>query len=128
MNDPLQKLKNPAIALLVTGVLNAATGLLALASGALRLSGMGYKETLPADESERLGFIIATVFSYGVSALSLLFAPVIIFGAVKMMRGRSYNLALGSSIFGDPAVDLLLLFHGNPSRNLGDSRFAAPGG
>jgi hypothetical protein len=63
MNDPLQKVRNPAIALLVAGVMNAATGLLALASGALRLSGMGYKETLPADESERLGFIIATVFS-----------------------------------------------------------------
>ncbi|MGQ0541005.1 MAG: hypothetical protein ACT4O9_04040 [Blastocatellia bacterium] len=97
-NDPLQKVKAPAVALLITGILNAGFGLIALASGAFRLSGIGSPETIPTDENERLGFIIGTALGYGIAAISLLLAPVIFIGALKMMRGKGYGISMSAAI------------------------------
>ena len=93
MTDTLQKLRAPAIALIVAGSLNGMIGLLSLLSGLLRLSGMGGREMLPVDEAERLGYMISTVVAYGVSLISLVLAPVIIYGATKMMQAKKYKVA-----------------------------------
>ena len=91
--DNRQKLRAPAIGLIVAGSLNGITGLFAILSGLFRLTGIAGKETLPADQAEKMGFMIGTVGSYIVSLLSLLLAPVIIYGAVQMMQGKKPGLA-----------------------------------
>lgn len=98
MNNVLEKLKAPAIGLIVIGALNGVTGLLTLLGGAVRLTGILGPESLPADEAEKTGFLIGTAFGYGVALLSLAAAPVIIYGALKMLRGNSYALARTSAI------------------------------
>ena len=92
-NDRLGSVRAPAIALLVTGCLNGAIGLLTLASGLLRLTGLTGHETLPTDRAERTGFLAATIGSYSLALISLLFAPVIIYGAVQMMNAKNLGLA-----------------------------------
>ena len=91
--DNRQKLRAPAIGLIVAGSLNAVIGLLALLGGLFRLSGIAGKETLPSDQAEKMGFMVGTIGSYIVSLLSLVLAPVIIYGAVRMMQGRKRGLA-----------------------------------
>lgn len=91
--DNRQKLRAPAIGLIIAGSLNGMTGLLALLSGLFRLTGIAGKETLPSDQAERMGFMIGTIGSYIVALLSLILAPVIIYGAVQMMQGKKPGLA-----------------------------------
>lgn len=98
MNNPLDKIKAPAICLIVVGALNAAIGVLTLLSGILRLTGINGKETLPASEAERFGYYVGTFGSYGLALLSLIIAPVIIYGAIQMMKGRKFGLARASAI------------------------------
>lgn len=98
MNDGLQKLRAPAIGLIIAGSLNGITGLLALLGGLFRLSGVGGKETLPTEQAEKMGFMVGTVGTYIFALLSLMLAPVIIYGAVQMMQGRKPGLAKISSI------------------------------
>jgi hypothetical protein len=92
MTDILQRIKSPAIGLLVVGVLNGAIGLMSLASGILRLAGV-MKETIPVNEAERMGYYIGTFGSYLMAFLSLIAAPIIIYGAMQMMKGQKYGLA-----------------------------------
>ena len=97
-NDPIGSLRAPAIALLMTGCLNGATGLLTLVSGLLRLTGLTGNQSIPTDRAERTGFLAATIGSYSIALISLLFAPVIIYGAVQMMNGRKIGLAKIASV------------------------------
>jgi hypothetical protein len=98
MNDILQRIKMPAIGLLIGGVLNAGTGFLTLLSGIFRLTGIWGRETLPSDEAERMGFLAGTFLGYGLGLLSLIFAPIIFFGALKMLKGERYGIAKISAI------------------------------
>jgi hypothetical protein len=95
-NETQQTLKTPAIALLVFGILNGSTGFLALAGGVFRLLAGG--ESLPVAEAERIGFIIGTIITYGVALISLLIAPLVIYGAVQMMGGKKYGISRAASI------------------------------
>lgn len=96
-NDVLKQVKAPAIGLIITGSLNGMIGLMTLASGLLRLAGV-IKDQIPTNESERLGYYIGTGFSYGIGFFSLILAPLIIFGAVKMIKGEKIGLAKTSAI------------------------------
>ena len=96
--DNLQKLRAPAICLIIAASLNAMIGLLALLGGLLRLSRMRGSEALPVDEAERLGYVTSTVVGYGSSLLSLLLAPLIIYGAIQMMKAKNYKVALTAAI------------------------------
>jgi len=97
-NDVTNKIKTPAIGLIVAGALNGLLGALTLLSGLLRLTGISGRETLPANDAERYGFYVGTIITYGIGLLSLLVAPIIIYGAIQMMRGRKYGLARASAI------------------------------
>ena len=98
MNDVLQKLKGPAIGLIVSSALNLIVGALIVISGLLRLIGKTGAESLPTNAAERTGFIIGTVLIYGAGVLSLVFAPIIFFGALKLMKGEKYGIAKTSAI------------------------------
>ena len=91
-------MKAPAIALIVAGALNAVIGLLTVLSGLLRLSGINGRETLPTNEAERFGFYVGTFIAYGGGVLGLLAAPVIIYGAIQMLKGNKYGLAKTAAI------------------------------
>lgn len=98
MNDNIQKLRAPAIGLIIAGSLNGVIGLLALLGGLFRLTGVGGKETLPADQAERMGFMVGTIGTYIVAFLSVVLAPVIIYGATQMMKGEKPGLAKAAAI------------------------------
>lgn len=93
MTDTLLKLRAPATALIVAATLNAMIGLLALLGGVARLAGVSGRETLPDNDAERIGYLTSTVATYGISLLSLVVAPLIIYGAVQMMHGKNYKMA-----------------------------------
>jgi hypothetical protein len=93
MIDNLQKLRGPATALILAGSLNGMIGLLALLGGLMRLSGIGGRESLPVEDAERIGYMTSTVVTYSMSLLSLLVAPVIVYGAVQMMKAKNYRAA-----------------------------------
>jgi hypothetical protein len=93
MIDSLQKLRPPATALIIAGSLNGMIGLLALLGGLIRLAGVGGRETLPMEDAERIGYIVSTIVGYATSLLSLLVAPVVIYGAIQMMRAKKISVA-----------------------------------
>ena len=97
-NDVLAKIRTPAIGVLVTGCLNGALAIFTLASGILRLTGLIGKESLPTDQAERIGYFVGTIGSYCIALISLLLAPVIIYGAVQMMNGRKAGLSKIASV------------------------------
>jgi membrane protease YdiL (CAAX protease family) len=96
--DGLQTLKGPAIALIITGCLNGGIGLLTLLSGLMRLSGVSGTETMPTDKAERFGYILGTTATYAIALLSLVAAPIVVFGALKMIKGTKKGLAKASAI------------------------------
>lgn len=97
-NNVLQKLRVPSIGLLISGIFSGFFGAIALVSGLLRFSGMSGKETLPTEQAERFGYFIGTFGIYGVAAISLIVAPIIVFGAIRMMKGQNRGLAMTSAI------------------------------
>jgi len=96
--DHLERLRAPGTALIIAASLNGIIGLLALLGGLVRLSGLSGSEQLPANEAERIGYVSSTVITYCVSLLSLLLAPLIIYGAIQMMHGKKYKMARVAAI------------------------------
>jgi hypothetical protein len=98
INDAQQKLKVPGIGLIISGILNGGIGAISLVSGLLRFSGLIGKENLPADQSEKIGYLIGTFGGYGVGFLSLVAAPIVIFGGIRMLKGQSRGLVIAAAI------------------------------
>jgi len=99
MNDIEQKIKLPAIGLLVAGIINGAFAFVMLIAGFFRL--VAYSkglEQLPTNEAERVGFYIGTIGGYGIALITLLVSPIIIFGAIQMMGGKRYGLSKAAAI------------------------------
>ena len=59
MNDILNKIKAPAIALIIVGTLNFGLGLLSVVSGLMRLTGIISSDKIPTGEAERIGYFVA---------------------------------------------------------------------
>ena len=97
MKEITDNLKKPAIALIIVGSLNGIFGILSLAAVFLRLSGV-LETQVPANEAERIGYYFGTAMNIGIAALSLLIAPLIIYGAIKMLKGKNFKLAKTSAI------------------------------
>ena len=97
MNDTLNKLKAPAIGLIIAGVLNAISGLYFLASALIQYSRGALDRTF-SEEAEQFGFYIGFWGTAVLGILGFLVAPVIIYGAIQMMRGRSFGLSRTAAI------------------------------
>ena len=97
MNDALNKVKFPAIGLIAAGVLNAVTGLYFVASALIQYSAGALNRSFSI-ESERIGFYIGFWGTAALGVLGFLFAPVIIYGAIQMLRGRSLGLSKTAAI------------------------------
>ena len=87
--EGLRKLKVPAIALMVSGIISGGLGVLVSLSGVLRLF-IDVGEPAPVEGVERLGYITASVVLYGMGVLSVLVSPIVIYGAIQMLNGRKY--------------------------------------
>ena len=96
MNDVRRKLQLPASGLIAIGALNAMSGVvLILGRLASLVSG---PERQITDEARRLGYMTASIFFPLVSLISILAAPVIIYGGVQMLKSRRYSIALLAAI------------------------------
>lgn len=84
--------------LVVIGALNGLISILTLLGSIARFAGIGGREWLPTRDAERFGFYVGTLVSYGSGLLALIAAPVIIYGAIQMMKGRKFGLAKASAI------------------------------
>ena len=80
----------PAVCLIITGALNAAFGLYGLVSGIIHITNPANRPTV-GSEAERFGYYTGQSAVVIVFLLSLVTAPVIIYGAVKMFKGSGYN-------------------------------------
>lgn len=98
MNEILERLKTPGLGLIITGGLNLAIGFLTVVSGLLRLTGVINEGSIPSDQAGRIGYFIGTAVPYMMAFLSLICAPIILFGATRMMNGRSGGWAKTAAI------------------------------
>lgn len=99
MNDIQQKVKLPAIGLLIAGIINGAFAFALLISGIFRLIAFqNGLEKLPANEAERIGFYIGSFGGYGIALITLVVSPIIIIGAIQMIRGQKYGLSKAAAI------------------------------
>ena len=51
-----------------------------------------------AQAAEQLGYYVGTGVGYGIGVLSLILAPIIIFGAIRMMKGQSRGLGVTAAV------------------------------
>ena len=96
MDNLLKKLQIPAILLGLFGFLNGLSGFIILISTLLRLS--SNQEFVPINEAERMGYVFAGVVTTVIALISILVAPVIIFGAIQMINGKRALLVKVSAI------------------------------
>ena len=97
MKEITDKLKKPAIGLIIVGVLNGIVGILSLISVILHLAGI-LQMQIPMNEIERAGYNFGLAMNAGIAILSILVAPLIIFGAVKMLKSTSFKWSKTSAI------------------------------
>jgi hypothetical protein len=91
--EPVQ----PAVWLIITGALNAALGLFCVISGLIQINNPA-NSPVAVSEAERLGYYAGQFVLIFVFLLGLVSAPVIIYGAIKMLNGSSYGWAKAASI------------------------------
>ena len=96
MNDIKTKLRAPAIGLIILGVLNVASGVILILGRIVRL--IKGAEPVFTDEARRLGYEASGIYFPIVSLISIVVAPIIIFGAIQMMRAERYSLALLAAV------------------------------
>ena len=99
MNEIQQKVKLPAIGLLIAGIINGLFAFVLLIAGVFRaIAFYNGLQQLPTNEAERIGFYIGTIGGYAIVLITLLVSPIIIFGAIQMMRGKKYRLSKAAAV------------------------------
>jgi hypothetical protein len=86
-----------AICLIITGAFNAALGLLGIISQFIQMSDPA-RSPITGSEATRIGYVTGQFMAASNFFLSLVAAPMIIYGAVKMLRGSSHGWAKAASI------------------------------
>jgi hypothetical protein len=87
----------PAVCLIITAALNAALGLFGVVSGIMQINNPANRP-ITGSEAERFGYYTGQSAVLIAFLMSLVTAPVIIYGASKMINGASYNWAKAASI------------------------------
>ena len=98
MDDILKRLKTPAVGLIIIGAFDFVLGAFSIISGLLRLAGVLGAEPRIAGDAEKMGYMIGTGLGYTCGFLSLVFGPIIIFGAIRMMKGKGRGLAMTAAV------------------------------
>ena len=100
---PLARLRAPATTLIVLGTVNGVIGLL----GCCSRIGQAGSDPIQGD-ADTAQLVTYTALSV-LSLLSVLLAPLIIVGAVRMRQGRNYGLAMTTAILAISPVTCLFL-------------------
>jgi hypothetical protein len=82
---------------MITAALNAALGLYGAVSGIMQINDPANRP-VTGSEAERFGYYTGQSAALIAFLMSLVAAPVIIYGAAKMINGSSYNWAKAASI------------------------------
>ena len=90
VSDARERLRLPAIGLILVGAINALSGLVLILG---RLASLLKGSPAPADPARRLGYMTWTILSPTVGLLSLIAAPLIIYGAFQMYGAKRYGVA-----------------------------------
>jgi hypothetical protein len=96
MNDVRRRLQLPASGLIILGALNAMSGVVLILGRLASLVNGPEREI--TDEARRLGYLTASIFFPLVSLISIIAAPVIIYGGIQMIKARRYSIALLAAI------------------------------
>ena len=96
MNEVRKRLQLPASGLIIVGALNALSGFIMIL-GRLASIVQG-PERVITDDARRLGYMTASIFFPLVSLISIIAAPVIIYGGIQMLSARRYSVALLAAI------------------------------
>lgn len=94
-NEILNRLKVPAIGLIITGILNFIWGILSIISNIYQYTN---QQGVYADINAGVPFYVGVVIGIGLVVVNMIIAPIIIFGGIKMLKGQSYGLAKASAI------------------------------
>ena len=86
-----------ASCLIVAAAFNAALGLLGIISQLIQLSNPA-RSQITGSEATKIGYVTGQFIASSNFFLSLVAAPIIIYGAVKMLKGSSYGWAKAASI------------------------------
>lgn len=96
-NEILEKVKTPAIGLIVTGSLNFIIGILVVLSALLQTA-TGKLDRGFASDAERTGYFMGFFGPTLIGIFSIIFAPLIIFGGIRMLSGKSRMLAIVAAV------------------------------
>jgi hypothetical protein len=96
MNDVRRRLQLPASGLIILGALNAMSGVVLILGRLASL--VNGPERQITNEARRLGYITASILFPLVSLISILAAPVIIYGGIQMLKARRYPIAMLAAI------------------------------
>jgi hypothetical protein len=90
--DAKDRLRHPAMGLILVGVVNLVSSLL-LILGTLANLAKGPTRQLPEDPARLLGYQTWIVTSTISALISLIVSPLIIYGALQMLGARKYSMA-----------------------------------
>jgi hypothetical protein len=108
-NDRLEKLKSPAIGLLIAGIVNLLFGIYIVVSGLVKMQ-LGMVSAKGATDEERTAFLVGYWGIVILGGLGALAAPVIIYGAFSMLKGVRYRSAKAAAILAIiPAVSCFFI-------------------
>jgi hypothetical protein len=97
MNEIPQKLKTPAIGLIATGLLNVILGITVTTAALIQtLNGKLNRDF--SNDDERFNYLIGFFTPSVIGIISLILAPVIIFGGIGMLKGKRRNLAICAAV------------------------------
>jgi hypothetical protein len=91
------QVQRAAVCLIITGAINAALGLFCVISGLIHISNPA-KRPVMGSNAESLGFVTGQLIGLLIFVLGFVAAPIIIYGAIKMLNGSSYGGAKAASI------------------------------
>jgi hypothetical protein len=96
-DEVLEKLKAPAIGLIITGSINIILGIIVILSALFGTASGSLNRGFSGNE-EKIGYFIGFFGPSLIGVLSVIFAPLIIFGGIRMLKGKSRNLAICAAI------------------------------
>jgi type IV secretory pathway protease TraF len=112
MSDVKRRLQLPASGLIIVGALNAMSGVVLILGRLASLVNGPEREF--TNDARRLGYLTAIIFIPLVSLISIIVAPVIIYGGIQMLKARKYSLAMFAAILALIPVSSICCIPGIP--------------
>jgi hypothetical protein len=91
-DDPKGKLTAPAVFLIILAIINTLSAFLWLLGFLNQYLGNGQQHVVQ-DGAERLGYYIGATLPFAIGVTSIVVAPFILFGAIRMIGAKNYSIA-----------------------------------